>query len=304
MKFELMKKPVLIVIAAIMMILSACTEPFDIRTDDSPPVIVIYGALTDELKHQVVNISRSSPYFDNEPNRGISGADVTVRSSDNRVYRFQENDSIRGLYYSENKFRVRSETDYSLTVEVDFDNDGILDSYEATTTVLSVPAIDSLTLEPVDLFGHKNYFLYAHLQDPPEKNFYLFKVLLNDSLITGKLTDLVISDDKLFNNQYMKRNIYLFDDDEISEWEMGPEEDRKRPFFLHPGDIVSIEFSFIPQGYFDFINQCNREKNGENPMFGGPASNITTNIGNGGVGFFCGYKISRKNVIFVPKDNY
>jgi hypothetical protein len=287
-------------IAGVIVILSACTAPIDIRTDDSPPVIVIYGVLTDEWKYQEVKISRSSPYFDNEPNQGISGADVTVRSSDNKLYRFPENDSIRGLYCSENKFNVRSETDYLLTVEVDFDKDGIPDRYEATATVLPVPDIDSLTLEPVDLFGHKNYFLYAHLQDPPEKNFYLFKVFLNDSLITDKLSDLVISDDKIFNNQYMKRNIYLFDDDEISEWQTGPEENRKRPFYLKPGDKVSVELSFIPQDYFDFINQCNRERNGENPMFGGPASNIITNISNGGVGFFCGYKISRRNIIFDP----
>jgi hypothetical protein len=284
------------------LLLSACTAPIDIKTDDSPPVIVIYSTLTDELKHQEVNISRSSPYFESEPNQGISGAEVTVRSSDNRIYRFLENDSIQGLYFSENRFRIRSEINYSLTVEVDFDKDGILDKYEATTTVLPVPAIDSLTLEPVELFGHKNYILYAHLQDPPEKNFYLFKVLLNDSLITEKITDLIISDDDLFNNQYTKGDIYLFDDDDISEWETGPEENRKRSFFLKPGDVVSLEMSFIPQGYFDFIDQCGREKNGENPLFGGPASNITTNISNGGVGFFAGYAISRKSIIFDPQE--
>jgi hypothetical protein len=277
-----------------------CTAPIDIQTDDSPPVVVIYGVLTDELKYQEVKVSRSSPYFDDEPNPGISGANVTVRTSDNKIYPFWESDSIQGLYYSQFKFRAQAGFDYFLTVEVDANNDGIPDKYEAETTILPVPAIDSLTIEPIEIFGHKNYILYAHLQDPPEKNFYLFNVFYNDSLITHKLTDLIISNDELFNNQYIKGDIYLFDDDEISEWKTGPEENRKRPFFLSPDDDLAIELSLISQGYFDFIHQCSSGKNGENPLFGGPASNITTNISNGGVGYFTGYAISRKNIIFSP----
>jgi hypothetical protein len=275
--------------------LSACTAPIDIQTDDSPPVIVIYGVLTNELKYQEINISRSAPYFDNEPNPGISGADVFVRSSDNKVYPFVES-HIPGLYYSRSPFVAQAGNDYFLTVEVDFDKDGIPDKYEATTTVLPVPEIDSLTIEPVEMFGHKNHILYVHAQDPPEKNFYLFHVFRNDSLITSKLTDIVISNDELFDNQYIKGDIYFFDD--ISEWEKDSEEIRKNSVYLQPGDKLEVQLGLISQGYFDFINQCSREKNGENPMFGGPPSNITTNISNGGIGYFTGYAIAHKDIIF------
>jgi hypothetical protein len=281
-------------------ILSACTERIEIETDDSPPVVVIYGVLTDELKSQEVKISRSSPYFDDEPNKGISGANVTVRSSDDEVYLFRESNKIQGLYYSQERFSAKEGIVYSLTVEVDFDKNGVPDKYEAETTIFPVPTIDSLTIEPVELFGHKNYLLYVHAQDPPEKNFYLFHVFYNDSLVTGQITEFVVSDDRLFNNQYMKGDIYLFDDDDVSEWETGPEENRKNPFYLKPGDTVSVEFSAISEGYFNFINQCQREKKGENPMFGGPASNIDTNISNGGVGYFTGYKISGSQIVYSP----
>ncbi|GHT13855.1 hypothetical protein FACS189432_07360 [Bacteroidia bacterium] len=274
----------------------ACTAPIDIETDDSPPVVVIYGVLTDELKYQEVKVSRSSPYFDNEPNSGISGAYVTVRSSDNTVYPFLESDSIPGLYYSQSEFGAQIGMDYFLTVEVDFNIDGIMDKYEAETTILPVPAIDSLTIEPVEMFGHKNHILYVHAQDPPEKNFYLFNVFHNDSLLTQKLADLPVSDDELFNDQYIKGDIYFFDD--ISEWEKDTEETRKRSVYLQPGDKIDLQLGLISQGYFDFINQCRSGKNGENPLFGGPASNIATNISNGGVGYFAGYAISRKSIVF------
>jgi hypothetical protein len=298
-----MKQKIEIVIAGLTVIFFfafflACTAPFDIQTDDSPPVIVIYGVLTDEVKYQEVKISRSSPYFDDQPNVGISGANVTVRSSDETVYLFSENDSIPGLYHSQLRFGVRPGSAYALTVEVDFDKDGIPDRYEASTEISPVPVIDSLTIEPVEIFGHKNHLLYIHAQDPPEKDFYLFNIFYNDSLITEKITDLLVSDDELINNQYIEADIYLFDD--ISEWEKDTEERRKRSVYLKSGDQVTVELGLISEGYFDFINQCQQGKNGENPMFGGPASNIITNISNGGAGYFTGYCTSKGRIVFDP----
>ncbi|GHT46046.1 hypothetical protein FACS189440_03230 [Bacteroidia bacterium] len=277
---------------------TACTEPIDINTDDSAPVIVIYGTLTNEYKYQEVMISRSSPYFDDEPNQGISGAQVTVQSSNNDIYHFLEDDSIQGLYYSRNKFSAQIGVDYALSVEVDFDKDGIPDKYEASATVLPAVVPDSLSLDLVEMFGHKNYLLYLYAQDPPEENFYLFRVLHNDSLLTSKISRLIISDDALFPGQYMKGNLYRFDD--ISNWEADPEENRERSVYLRPGDTIETEISLISKGYFDFISQCQREQSGENPMFGGPASNIETNISNGGVGYFAGYCISRTSIVFEP----
>jgi hypothetical protein len=274
--------------------LLSCTERISIDTDNSSPTLVIYGVLTDEFKFQEIKISHSSPYFDDEPNRGVTGAIVTVQSSAGQVYRFFESNDVKGLYYSQSKFGVRSEDDYSLSVEVDFN--GAIGKYEATTNVPPAIVVDSLTIQPEELFGHKNHILYANLQDPPGENFYLFKVLHNDSLVNAKLTAFVTSDDALFDNQYLKSSIYLFDD--ISEWEKDTEERRKQSIYLKPGDKIELQTSLITKEYFDFIRQCRDEKNGENPLFGGPPSNIVTNISNGARGYFSGYVIGRKSIVF------
>jgi hypothetical protein len=282
---------------------TACTEPFYIKTDDSPPVMVIYGELTNEVKHQEVMVSRSSPYFDDEPNQGISGAQVIVRSSENEIYPFVENDTLPGLYYSRDTFGARTGLTYSLSVEVDFDEDGIPDIYEASTTVLPLVAVDSLTIEPVELFGHKNHILYIHFNDysSEEKNFYLFRVIYNDTLnYNKKLSDYMITDDGIFNGQQIKGNIGLFDD--ISEWEKDTEKARENSTYLQTGDVLTTELSQIPEGFYHFINQCQREKSGENPMFGGPASNIVTNISNGGVGYFTGYCVTRTSIVFEVEN--
>jgi hypothetical protein len=282
----------------LLLLFTGCTEPIEINTDDSAPVIVIYSELTDQFKRQEVKITRSSPYFDDTPNAGISGAKVTITSSSNTVYSFLEHDTIPGLYYSLQRFSAEKEMHYSLKVEVDFDNDGIPEEYEANTTIASVVTPDSLTLEPLELFGHQNYWLYLHCQDPPEENYYLFRVMYNDSLVTNKISNYLISDDALLNGQYFKGNIYRFND--ISNKENDSEERRERSIYLQPGDRITTTTSLIPKGFYEFISQCQGEKNGENPMFGGPASNITTNISNGGVGYFAGYCTAETNILYDP----
>jgi hypothetical protein len=271
------------------------------NTNDSPPVIVIYGRLTDDFKYQEVNVSRSSPYFDDEPNKGISEAVVTIQSSNNNYYHFTEADTIPGLYRSDIKFSAQGGVSYFLSVEVDFNGDGVTEKYEASTTVLPRITIDSLSLESIKMFGHHNYILFMHFQDSPEENYYFFNVAHNDSLLTAKLSDYGISDNTMFKGQYVKGQLYLFDD--ISNKEKDSEESRKRSVYLQDGDRITAEGGLIPKGFFDFISQCQKEQRGENPMFGGPASNILTNISNGGVGYFTGYCLNRVKIEFKA-DNF
>jgi len=285
-----------IILATITAWVLSCTAPIDIKTTDSPPVVVIYSVLTDELKQQQVRISRSSPYFDPAPNTGISGATVVVQSSTGESYPFVECDTVAGLYYSQNTFKVLEDVSYSLVVEME--NQGVSEKYEASTTVLPKVTADSLTFESFDFFDRKNYILYSQWQDPPGENYYLFNILCNDSLLTAKLSDYRVSDNTLYEGQYVKGGLYRFSDP--SNWEKDSQDERKNSVYLKPGDTVVVETSLIPKGYYDFIDQCQQEQRGENPMFGGPASNITTNISNGGVGYFAGYCITTQSVLFQP----
>jgi hypothetical protein len=278
------------------LLLSACTEPIDLKTNDSPPVIVIYGTLTDEFEHQIIKITRSSPYFADEPNAGLSEAEVFVRSSEGEVFHFFERNNSNGTYLSKNRFSVRDGASYDLSVTVDFDRDGVPDQYQASTTVLPAVDPDSLSLDPIEMFGHKNHLLYAYFQDPPEENHYLFHITYNDSLLTNRISEYITSDDVLFNGQFVPADLYVFDD--ATEWEKDSEERREKSVYLYPGDVICTKISVISKEYYDFIVQCQRERGGENPMFGGPASNIVTNISNGGAGYFTGYCVKRKHIMY------
>ena len=278
--------------------LASCTAPIEIDTDNSEPVIVIYGTITDELKQQEVKINRSSPYFQDEPNAPVSRAVVTLESSDNKSYELFEIDTIPGLYRTLHAWAVTPGVTYNLKVQVDFDGNGIQDIYTASATVPAKVFPDSIKLVPINIMGHRNYALNLYAQDSPEEDYYLFKYIINDTLITSKISQYRVNDDRGINGQYINGLTidYL---GHIDNWETDSEEQRERSIYLKPGDVMTLETSSIPKGYIDFINQCRREMRGENPIFGGPASNINTNISNGGHGFFSAYCISRDTVV-VP----
>ena len=285
-------KNFIISLSIIAVFFTSCTELINIKTDNSEPVIVINGILTDEHKYQEIKISRSSPYFDDEPNAGISNALITIQSSNNSVYEFIECDTLPGTYYSQTMWAAQEGFDYHLNIEVDFDNNGETELYQASTTILPPLYLDSVKVVPMNIMGHANYALNVYGQDPPSEDYYLFKLSVNDSLVTNKLSQYIISDDVMINNGYIPGLTIEYLND-ISEWEKDTEESRRRSIYVQEGDKIGIELSMIQKGYCDFISQCVREMRGENPMFGGPASNITTNISNGGVGYFSGYCITR-----------
>ena len=281
---------------------TACTSSIDIKTDNSPPVIVINGVLTDQLKRQEVRISSSGPYFDEQPNLAISDASVQITSSTGEIYDLIEDSKTAGLYRTAQEWKVEPGTKYDLKVEVDFDKDGVMDTYEASTTVIRPLSIDSLRIVPMKIMGNKNYAVNAFAQDPEGKDYYLFKFAVNDSLISTKITKYGTADDRVFDGGYLN-GITLWYFDDVTQWEDDSDEQRKNSDYIKAGDVIQAQTSLISRGYHDFINQCQSEINGENPIFGGPASNITTNISNGGVGYFTGYCITYEEAV-VPKYNF
>ena len=275
----------------LILIISGCTEPFYIQTDDADPRIVIYGVLTDHPNQQEVHISSTAPYFSEEPNPPVRGAKVSVTSSDGKTINYEEAPDTPGHYYAPLNWQVEEGKTYTLKVEVDFDKDGLPDLYEATTEVPMKAYLDSIDIAPITIMGHENYALNIYGQDSLEEQYYLFNFRVNGDVSGSKLTRSVLTDDIMFNGEYIDGlTIRYFDN--ISEYEKDSEERREESVYLQSGDLIEVETCLITKGYYNFILQCMNEKGGENPMFGGPPSNITTNISNGGIGYFTAYPSS------------
>jgi dimeric dUTPase (all-alpha-NTP-PPase superfamily) len=281
----------LLITAFIISLLASCVEPFDIKTNNSPPLIVVYGHLTNEFAYHEIQISASSPYFDTKLNQSISGADVQIISSENEVFYFKE--TIPGRYFTIDKVAGSPGATYSLNVEVDFDNDGIKETYSASSTMLSAVKVDSVELKHIKLMGYQFYSLNFYAQDPPSEDYYLGRYKINDSSVLTNINQLSSIRDITFNGRYINgQAIQRFrdiNDKDIIEKE---NDDTDNNIYIGVGDTIAFSLCHIEKGYYDFIHQCQKEISGENPFFGGPASNIATNISNGGLGYFTTYAVS------------
>ncbi|MDR1784114.1 MAG: DUF4249 domain-containing protein [Dysgonamonadaceae bacterium] len=279
----------------------SCTERIDLPTKDADPTVVIYGLLDSSEERQIINISRSSPYFDDSPNEGVSGAIVNISSSSGQIFNLIEDESVKGMYYTSDVAEIQGDTDYFLNVEVDFDNDGTPEKYEAQTRVLSTQPGDSLSIERIDMFGRKNYILHLYMTDFEGDDYYMYKVFHNDSILNYSINSTIISDDKMFPEQHVRLNLFRFSD--IEDYDDDSEYMHENATYLENGDSITVKFCRISKEYFDFVSQCQNEQGGENPLFGGPASNIITNISNGGVGFFAGCSYSSLSMIYRKSED-
>jgi hypothetical protein len=273
--------------------LYACTEAFDIKTDDSPPVIVIYGGLTNEETYHSVRISSSSPYFDKQSNQGVSGAEVWIESSGHDVYVFQENEADPGLYQTIEKVAGIPGQSYTLHVTADFNREGTKKPYTAASYMQSPVKIDSIDVRPVEMMGQKRYAVYLYAQDSPSKDYYLSLYKINGTIVRDKLSQLSPMDDRTFNGQYMNDMfLSMFRDAEAPGENDDDDDDERKQIVLTHGDELTLSLGHIEEGYYKFINQCRSEMQGKSPFFDTPASNIITNISGGGVGYFTCYPVT------------
>ena len=264
-------------------LLFSCTAPIDIQTDHGEPVPVIYGFLTDEFKYQYVQVTKSAPFFHETENHFFSDAKVWVTSSTGEEYPFVHD--TNGIYFSQSRFSAVQGETYRLSVELDFRNDGIKELYEAETTMLPPTPADSISVTSLNIMGIRHYSLNVSMREPVETaNHYLFKFFINDSISNEIISDYIIFDDELINGRYLAGlSIKYFNAE--SDFEENDRDD----YLVKPGDKISLQILNIEKGYFTFIKDCSTEKYGSNPFFGGPPTNIYTNLSNDAVGYFSSY---------------
>ncbi|MDR3309204.1 MAG: DUF4249 domain-containing protein [Tannerella sp.] len=271
--------------------LVACTADIEIKTNDSPLVPVIYGYITGETTHQFVRITSSSPYFEQDSTHVIETADVRVFSSDGReyVYKYYEN----GYYFSEHLFAAKMGETYQLTVIMDFNQDGDEEVYEAETSMQPAIELDSISIVPVDFMGFNHFALDASWQDPLGETYYLFKYYINDSISNDLIDRYLTSDDRMFDGVYLDIITITYfedaEDEDVISMRESSDDDDERQELVKSGDKIRLQLIPIEKGYYTFIRDCISGMRGENPFFGGPPSNVYTNLTNGAVGYFTSY---------------
>jgi hypothetical protein len=267
----------------------ACTEIIEIELDSTYQRLVVYGTVTDDSLRHEVKLSLSSDYFSNVPSPRISGANVEVVSG-NYIYRLNEHDTIPGLYVTEEAFRGVPGQQYLLHIsQVDINNDGIDETYGAESRLATGARLDSIKVNYFQSPFGNGYQVLMYALDPPERNWYSFKLWKNQDLLTDELSKYSVQTDDFFNGSYIYGLPvgFLSDDDPIEA--------------VGPGDTVTFELNTIDQQFYDFISDAQLEIIGNNPLFSGPPANISSNIKEGGQGIFAAYSV-QKVALIIPEE--
>lgn len=277
-----------------MAVTNSCTEDTTINTTDSAYIPVIYGTITDQNIRQQIQISSSNGYFDKEQNKSISNAVVTL-SEDSSVishsYVLTQDSVGSGIYLTPHPVMGKPGWTYKLSVLMDFNNDGTAEEYTATCTMPEKLKVDSFNVTKKEVGEYTLFSLNISAQDQKdEENYYFGKYAIN-GVWYNKISKYIAFDDMSLNGQYV-RNLSVWNFEDIKDKSKFSDDDAKDMVFMSSGDSIVVEFSNISKDYFDFINDCTAQKDGSNPMFGGPPANISTNISNGARGFFTAYAVS------------
>jgi hypothetical protein len=279
-------KPVLLVL---ILLLVSCEEPYEVELDSTWRRLAVEGLITTDTMSHYVRLTKSADYFSSAPAEGISGALVSVTDGEEMVY-LTESDSLAGLYLTDGDFSAKENTSYTLTMQgLDIDNDGVTEDYYAVTSAAEIPSPDSIQLEPFNYSGYvSGHYIRLFMQDPPKPNFYLFRVLINNQLITDTIDEVMYTSDEMFNGNYLYgvRVATLID----------MEEDER----LVSGDTITLEVICVDENYYRFIVELGRTLAFQNPLFGGPPANPITNVkpGHNAVGYFGAYSIARVHRVY------
>jgi len=285
------QSPVYIPLIGLMLLLfgHSCTERIDIELDSTYTRLVVQGTITTDSIHHRVKLSLSGDYFSNRPATGVSDAIVELEFDDSRIL-LEEQDSVPGLYLTPRAFRGTIGTTYHISInQVDVDDDGISESYHASSTMPGGVLFDSINLSYFSSFFGSGYQVFMFALDPPTRDWYGLKYWKNSDLLTDTLIKYNVQADDFYNGKYLFYGVpigFYSDDDP-----------RER---LLPGDTVTLELNSIGKEYYDFVGDAQLEIFGNNPLFSGPPANVTSNIDNGAVGIFTAYSIQRSSAI-VPK---
>lgn len=119
-----------ILLCFLCLVQTKCTEPFLIKTIDFDSVLVVESTLTDEIKRQVVRLSRTIQLEDFAQNIA-DNAEVRIEDSNGKVFTFSQNATTQ-TYLSDIEFQAEPNTLYTLKIRT-------TDGRGYTSTAVEVP---------------------------------------------------------------------------------------------------------------------------------------------------------------------
>ena len=269
-------KRIILNIALVLLALPAffsCSEKIELDLNTSNTRLVVEGLITDQAGPHGVTITTSTSYFFNQPAPVVEDAVVRVSDGGQEWLLSQESP---GHYMLPEGFTGTPGTSYQLSIL----HDNI--EYLASTHLREVPVIDSLSMLPHPILPGRD-FLLIHFQEPAQtRDFYMYHIFFNDSLVTDSINKVPFGDDDGVNGRYLSIPVYLF---------------RAGNEAPQPGDRIRVQKFSISEEYFQFMIALRRNQGTVGGPFTGPPANVPGNINNGALGFFLAAAVSEVEMV-------
>jgi hypothetical protein len=269
---------------------SSCTEKIELKLDSTYARLVVDGSISTDTIIQVVKLTKSTDYYNNQPAPVVSGAIVSI-SDGNDIYQLVENQSQKGIYETTTKvFGVPGKI-YLLSIKnVDINGDGIMEEYTAQSDLRPVIPADSIQIAREKQPGAKDtgWVVKVFAKNVPGEDWFLFKLRKNQIELSDsahKLTSIAYSDG---SQAYINGSaVFVFD---------GTRSEEK----LSDGDTITLEALGITTAYYQFLIDFVQEYYPKMPIGSGHSANISTNIEpkDKAVGFFSAYSVKRISTVY------
>lgn len=263
------------------MFAAGCTERIELELDETYTRLVVDGELTDEIKAHRVRLTMSSSFLGGEQDPPVRDAVVTISGS-KETWILKENPDEPGSYFTDPEVQGMPGESYVLDIKLAGEIDGYT-HYTASSQIFPSSPLDSIGIRWLPQWEAWEIQCYA--QEPPTRDFYIFDLLRNDTLLTDTISERFVTDDRFYNGSYTNG---------VGIGYLSPEDGED----ILEGDKITVRMGRITEEYYNYFWEVVSETGYKNPLFGGPPSNIKGNISNGAMGFFTTYSVQTAEKIY------
>ena len=248
----------ILIFLAASVLFAACEETIELDITQTPPVYIVEGVVTDQLKNHYVKVNRSLGFYEDGRTPPVSNAVVVVRDNQGNTFPYQYN-SEDSTYYAESAFAGVEGRIYSLEISLEDAQITGVDTLKRVTPIdrAAWRINERQQRNPID----EGYFyeIVMSAKEPKETvDYYLFHFYRNDTI-------------QRFDN---KTGVFIADDIFIRE----DIDNLQAPVYYSEGDTARFEMLSISHRVFVFYNDLSLLLTNDGGMFSSIPANPRTNL--------------------------
>jgi hypothetical protein len=260
----------------------ACETQISPTLQQADPVLVVDGWVNNMAADQVIRLTKTQPYFDNENPAGVPGAVVTVVDNNGVVYAFNEGSKPGDYIWSpaapSHGFGKVGDS-YKLNIVLDGE------TFEAYSYMGRVPVIDSITFDSDKQVGTDKIIYRGEFwaTDPAGAGDTYWIKAYKNGILLNKPSEINIAFDAGFSAGGVTDGVSFITPKRRGINANDTDQDDNPVSPLAPGDSVNVEIHSISVAAFNYLNEVITQTDrpgGFQELFSSPIANVSTNINN------------------------